>query len=206
MTNQIDSLIDRLGDEIEEEQEEDDEAFNENSNATQTTAVDPEKEVKFERLKASAQESIAATEQLINSESIPKELTGEDAQWLPPQYGVAIMPSYSADQIERICQVSFDLSQFNCDSAFLNQAFQLEPVELQLETVRENDLNRSALSLRKKRKKSGYLTKSGKKALAKAGTDKLTDNLLTNYLVKQDTDRAAPASALLSKTTAKRPT
>ena len=57
-------------------------------------------------------------------------------------------------------------------------------MELQLETVRECDLNRSALSIRKKRKKSGHLIKSGKKAAAKATTEKLTDNLLTNYLVK----------------------
>ena len=35
----------------------------------------------------------------------------------------------------------------------------------------------------KKRKKSGLLTRSGKKAAAKVTTERLTDNLLTNYLV-----------------------
>ena len=130
------------------------------------------------------QESIDATETLISSESLPKELTIEDAAWQPPQYATASMPRYSPDQIERICQVQLDLSQFNCDSAFLGKAFSLETVELQLETTGEWDPNRSILSIRKKRKKSGLLTRSGKKAAAKVTTERLTDNLLTNYLVK----------------------
>lgn len=58
-------------------------------------------------------------------------------------------------------------------------------MDLQLETVRECDLNRSAISIRKKRKKSGHLTRSGKKAAGKGTTERLAaDNLLTNYLVK----------------------
>lgn len=61
------------------------------------------------------------------------------------------------------------------------------------------------MSIRKKRKKSGHFNKSGKKASAKGTTERLTDNLLTNYLVKQETERAAPGSALLAKTATKKP-
>ena len=192
VANHIDSLIDQLGDEIEEEQQEDDEAGNEDLMFTQKAEMTPEKEGRFERMKLSVQESIEATEKLMSSESLPKELTGEDAAWQPPQYEMASMPRYSTDQLERICQVELDLSQFNCDSTFLGKAFQLEAVELQLETVRECDLNRSTFSVRKKRKKSHHLTKSGKKAAARGTTERLTDNLLTNYLVKQETERAIP--------------
>lgn len=84
VASQIDSLIDRLGDEIEEEQEEDDEAYNELATSEQKKVIDPEKEVQFEKMKMSVQESIDATETLISSESIPKELSGEDTEWLPP--------------------------------------------------------------------------------------------------------------------------
>ena len=89
----------------------------------------------------------------------------------------------------------------------MDQAFSLEPVELRLETVRECDLGSAAQSIRKKRKKnaSALLTKSGKKAGARGTTERGADNLLTNYLVKQETERAAPGSALLAKAAAKRP-
>lgn len=103
VANHIDSLIDQLGDEIEEEQQEDDEGYNEDLMPAQTAELAPEKEAKFERMKLSAQESIEATESLISSESLPKELIGEDATWQPPQYEMASMPRYSADQLERIC-------------------------------------------------------------------------------------------------------
>lgn len=59
--------------------------------------MDPEKEDKFERMKLCVQESIDATETLIASESLPKELSADDAAWQPPQYEMAMMPGYSAD-------------------------------------------------------------------------------------------------------------
>lgn len=97
VSNQIDSLIDQLGDEIEEEHQEDDEAYNEDLVPESAAEIDPEQEVKFERMKMCVQESIDATETLISSESLPKELSAEDAEWQPPQYEKAMMPMYSAD-------------------------------------------------------------------------------------------------------------
>lgn len=110
------------------------------------------------------------------------------------------MPNYNQDQIERICQINFDLSQFNCDTSFLSKAFSIEPVDLQLETVRECDFNKSFMSFRKKRKRSKNLTKSGKKGAGKINnSERLSDNLLSNYLVKQETERLIPSNQLLMK-------
>lgn len=92
--------------------------------------IDGEKERKFEQVKMSVQESVEASEMLMSSERLPKELAAEDSEWQQPQYEKALMPGYSADQIERICQVQLDLSQFNCDREFLDKAFSITKVEL----------------------------------------------------------------------------
>lgn len=202
VAGQIDHIMEQLCDEIEEEQQEDDEDVNQDilGLARSNPVIDAQKESQFERVKLIAQECIEASDSLVKSESLPKEQAEEDDNgWQQPQYELASMPNFFQDQLERICQVSLDLSQFNCDSTFLTTAFSIEAVDLQLETVRERDFNRSFMSFRKKRKKSKNLTKSSKKIGAAASSERNSDNLLSHYLVKQDTDRLVPSNSLLMK-------
>lgn len=63
--------------------------------------------------------------------------------------------------------------------------------------MKEADLNKSALSIRKRRKKSNQMNRSGKK-MGKT-IENVTDNLLTNYLVKQETERMGAATAANAK-------